>query len=468
MNIRMDYNNMMQHMIGGEGISKDAIEKLAPQIAAANKAMSEKRKAGKMAWRDLPYNQDEVVQEINAYVSKWKDHIDAFVVLGIGGSALGPIAVQQALNHPYYNELPRDKRGGFPKLYVVDNVDPERLVYLLQTIDPSRCLFNVISKSGSTSETMSQFMIIKQLLEEKIGKEAACKLIVCTTDAVSGNLVTIAKAEGYKYFIIPSAVGGRFSELTPVGLLPAAFCGIDIAGLLEGAAQMDKMCEPEDIYKNAAHMYAVLHYIGMTTGKNISVMMPYADSLKYIADWYAQLWAESLGKQFDVNGNVVNAGQTPVKALGATDQHSQVQLYAEGPYDKIVVFIGVDEYRETITIPKIYGDMPSLGFLGGVTHNELIQTMQNATEYALTKAKRLNMTLTLPKVTAQTLGQLLYFFEVATAYAGELLNIDAFDQPGVEEGKNATYAMFGRPGYETKKAELDAAPVKEAGYVIAN
>jgi len=466
MNLRMDYNNMLSHMIGSEGITEDAIKKLDVQIAQANKNMIEKRKAGKMAWRDLPHNQDEVVKDIENYVNEMKDQIDAFVVLGIGGSALGPMAVQQALNHPYYNELPREKRGGFPKLYVVDNVDPERLVYLFQTIDPTRCLFNVISKSGSTSETMSQFMIIQQLLEEKLGKEGAKKLIVCTTDAQSGNLITIAKNEGYKYFIIPSAVGGRFSELTPVGLLPAAFCGLDIKGLLEGAAQIDKLCENPDIYKNSAHMYALLHYMAMVNGKNISVMMPYVDALKFISDWYAQLWAESLGKQFDVNGKVVNVGQTPVKALGVTDQHSQVQLYAEGPYDKIIVFLGVDEYRETITIPKTYGDMPSLGFLGGVTHNDLIQTEQAATEYALTKANRMNMTLTLPKVTPQTLGQLLYFFEVATAYAGELLNIDAFDQPGVEEGKNATYAMFGRPGYEAKKAEMDAAPGKDDKFVI--
>jgi len=466
MNIKMDYNNMLDHMTAEQGICKAQLDKLAPQIAKANKAMADKRAAGQMAWRDLPYNQDEAVKEITAYANEMRDQIDAFVVLGIGGSALGPISVQQALNHPFYNELPREKRGGFPKLYVVDNVDPERLVYLFDTIDPTRCLFNVISKSGSTSETMSQFMIIKQLLEDKLGKDNARKLVVCTTDAISGNLITIAKDEGYKHFIIPSAVGGRFSQLTPVGLLPAAFCGIDIAGLLKGAAEMDRMCKPDDIYQNMAHMYAVLHYIGMTTGKNISVMMPYADSLKYISDWYAQLWAESLGKQYDADGHVVNVGQTPVKALGATDQHSQMQLYAEGPYDKIVVLMGVEEYRETITIPQIYSDMPSLGFLGGVTHNELIKTMQSATEYALTRAKRVNMTITIPKVNAHAIGQLLYFFEVATAYAGELLNINAFDQPGVEEGKNATYAMFGRPGYEQKRAELDAAPAKDCRYII--
>jgi len=452
---------MLAERIGDKGIPEAAFDALTPTIKKANLAMTEKRP--QMAWRDLPYNQDKVVADILKYVSEMKNQIEAFIVLGIGGSALGPLAVQQALNHPHYNELPREKRGGNPKLYVVDNIDPERLIYLFDIIDPTRCLFNVISKSGSTSETMSQFMIIKEMLEEKLGNEKAHKRIVCTTDPESGNLIKIAKEEGYKTFYIPSAVGGRFSELTPVGLLPAAFCGIDIKGLLEGAAQMDKLCETDNIYNNPAHMYAALHYL---SEKNISVLMPYADGLKLIADWYAQLWAESLGKKYDLNGSIVNVGQTPVRALGATDQHSQVQLYMEGPYDKIVVFLGVDEYRETITIPKTYEHMPSLGFLGGVTHNDLLQTQQTATEYALTKADRMNITITIPKITPQTIGQLLYFFEVATAYAGELMGINAFDQPGVEEGKNATYAMFDRPGYEAKKSEIETAPAKNDKFII--
>jgi len=313
---------------------------------------------------------------------------------------------------------------------------------------------------------MSQFMIIKDMLEKKLGKEEAKKHIVCTTDCKSGNLITIAKEEGYKTFIIPSGVGGRFSELTPVGLLPAAFCGVDIEEMLAGAAFMDALCKQEDVTKNPAHMYALLNVIGMEKGKNVSVMMPYADSLKYISDWYGQLWAESLGKKFDLDGNVVNIGPTPVKALGVTDQHSQVQLYAEGPFDKMIVFMGVDEYKETLSIPEIYGDVPSLGFLGGVTHNRLIYVEQMATEYALLKAGKMNMTITLPMVNEFTIGQVLYLFEVATGFAGELMHINAFDQPGVEEGKNATYAFFGRPGYEVKKAELDGRPEKKAAYEI--
>jgi len=465
--MKLDYNNMMYESLGAQGIAQSDIDALKPRIDAAVSAMQTKQKEGGMDWRNLPFNQADVVKDILAYVDEMKGQIEAFVVLGIGGSALGPMAVQQALNHPYYNELPADKRGGYPKLYVVDNVDPERLVYLFNILDLNKTLFNVISKSGSTSETMSQFMIIEDMLEKKFGKEGMKKHVVCTTDKEKGNLITIAKRSGYKTFIIPSGVGGRFSELSPVGLLPAAFCGLDIQGLLDGAAEMENLCRNADYKDNPAYMYAVLHYIGMQRGKNISVMMPYADSLKFISDWYAQLWAESLGKKYDLSGKVVNVGQTPVKALGATDQHSQVQLYTEGPFDKIIVLMGVDEYRETITIPKLYEDMPSLGFLGGVTHNQLIQTEQVATEYALTVAGKMNMTITLPKVTAHTLGYLLHFFEMATSFAGELMEIDAFDQPGVEEGKNATYALFGRPGYEDKKKELDSRPKKEAKYVIS-
>ncbi|MDR3091979.1 MAG: glucose-6-phosphate isomerase [Clostridiales bacterium] len=464
--IRLDYNNVLKDYIGGDGLTLADIGGLSEKTAAAHAALLEKRKNGGMDWRDLPRNQDAVADDILSYVAETKDKIDAFVVLGIGGSALGPMAVQQAINHPHYNELPKEARGGYPRFYVADNVDPEKLTYLFQVIDIEKSLFNVISKSGSTSETMSQFMIIKQMLEDALGKDAARERIVCTTDSQKGNLIKIAREEGYKTFFVPSGVGGRFSELTPVGLLPAAFCGIDIKKLLEGAAAMDDWCQNPDPCGNPAYMYALLHYIALERGKNVSVMMPYADSLKYIGDWYAQLWAESLGKKLDNGGRVVNVGPTPVRALGVTDQHSQVQLYTEGPFDKLIVFICVDEYKETLEIPKIYGDMPSLGFLGGVTQNRLIQAEQMATEHALVASGKMNMTITLPKVNERTVGQLLYMFEVATAYSGELMNINAFDQPGVEEGKNATYAFFGRPGYEEKKKELDERPEKNKKYII--
>jgi glucose-6-phosphate isomerase len=467
MQLRLDYNNMMAELIGPEqGLTKEDFTSIEPALLSAVKAMKTKRANGGMDWRDLPYNQTEIVKDITNYVDSVKDGFESFVVLGIGGSALGPIAVQQAINHPHYNELSREKRNGYPKLYVVDNIDPEKLPALLDIIDIKTTLFNVVSKSGGTSETMSQFMIIKAMLEAELGIEGAKKHLICTTDAEKGVLRPIAEAEGYKSFIIPAGVGGRFSELTPVGLLPAAMCGIDIAGLLAGAAFMDDVCQEDDVFKNPAFMYATLQYFAMQRGKNISIIMPYADTLKYIGDWYAQLWAESLGKKFNTAGEEVFVGQTPVKALGVTDQHSQVQLYAEGPKDKVIAFMGVDTYRSELTIPELYSDIPNLGFLGGTTHNKLIQTEKMATEYALLKANQSNMTITIPEVNEFTIGQILYFFEVATGFAGELLNINAFDQPGVEEGKNATYAMFGRPGYEEKKAELNSRPAKQDHYIL--
>lgn len=466
MKITMDFNNMMSEVIGDEqGISKASIDQLSDRLKEAAQAMKDKRKAGKMDFRDLPYNQKDIVKDLIDTANKIKDRFDAFVVLGIGGSALGPIAVQQALNHMHYNELSKEDRGGYPRLYVVDNVDPERMDALFDVIDIEKTAFNVITKSGSTSETMSQFLIIQDMLKTKLGDKYQDH-IIATTDAENGNLIKIAKQEGFKTFFIPRGVGGRFSELTPVGLLPAAVCGIDIEELLAGAAYADELSSMDNVYENMAYMAATLQYLAMKAGKNISVMMPYADSLKYMADWYAQLWAESLGKRYDLEGKEVFVGQTPVKALGVTDQHSQVQLYTEGPFDKVVTFLGVGEYRKTMEIARGYEDIPAVSFLGGHTLNELIHAEQAATEYALLKAKRLNRTITLPVVNAFTIGQLLYLLEVETAFAGELLNIDAFDQPGVEEGKNATYALLGRPGYEEKKQELDSRPKKKEEYII--
>ena len=251
-----------------------------------------------------------------------------------------------------------------------------------------------------------------------------------------------------------------------MGLIAAAVCGIDIEELLAGAAYMDEICSEPDYRSNMAYMAAICETEAMKKGCNISVMMPYADSLKYIADWYAQLWAESLGKRTDNGGSVVHTGQTPVKALGVTDQHSQVQLYTEGPFDKVITFIGVDKYRSEVTIPHSFDDIADVAFLSGHSFNELIKSEQMATEYAVTRSGHMNKTITLPVVNPFTIGELLYFFEIQTAYAGELLNINAFDQPGVEEGKNATYALLGKHGYDEKRRELDSAKPKKAEYIF--
>ena len=465
MKLKIDYNNMMADYIGEEqGFTVADFNSNKKLIENAYKTVKENRGKGMMGWTDLPYNQKEIVADILATAKDIKKKFDNFVVLGIGGSALGPIAVFQALCHLRHNELPKSKRKA-PKLYVEDNVDPERMQALLDVLDLEKTMFNVVTKSGATSETMAQYLIIMDLLKKKFGDKAKDHMIA-TTSAHKGNLIKIAKEEGLKTFYIPDGVGGRFSELCPVGLLPAAVVGVDIKALLKGAEYMDKLCKVKDIKKNPALLTALLEVLAMKRGKNISVMMPYSDGLKYIADWYCQLWGESLGKAVDNDGNYVYAGQTPVKALGVTDQHSQVQLYREGPFDKVITIIGVENFRANVEISKGCDNIPDVNFLCGHTMNELINAERLATEYALTTAKRLNYTITLPEINAFTIGELLYLFEMETAYAGAMLNIDTFNQPGVEGGKNATYALFGKNGYESTKKEMDSAPKKKDDYII--
>ncbi len=463
--IRFDYNNMMDKFVGEkEGISDKDLQSYSKFAKDAFDKFEAIRGTGMTGWANLVnYDKNEIDDIVNT-ANEIRKNFKYFVVLGIGGSALGPIAVFQALCHLHHNDLPDDKRNA-PKFYVEDNVDPERMLALLDVINVEETMFNVITKSGSTSETMTQYLIINDILTQKLGDKAK-EHIITTTSSSKGNLIKIAKKEGYKTFFIPDSVGGRFSELSPVGLLPAAVLGVDVYEFLDGAKYMNEICNLGDYSKNPALASAILSYIALQRGKNISVMMPYADGLKYIADWYCQLWAESIGKEVDKEGKKVFAGQTPVKSLGVTDQHSQVQLYTEGPFDKVTTFLAVDEYRKTVKIPDGCEEIPDVNFLCGHTMNELIQAERVATEYALTVKNRLNRTIYLPILNAFTLGQLLFFFELETAYMGEMLNIDTYNQPGVENGKNATYALLGRKGYEEKKQELNNAPKKLDKYIV--
>lgn len=466
--IRLDVNHLMADIVGAQyGIDQEMIEGLKKRAKTAQQAVQKVRGTGWLGWTELPYNQEEILKDIETTAESVKKDFDSFVILGIGGSALGPIAVQQALNHLRYNELPKEKRGG-PKLYVEDNIDPERMQALLDVIDIKTTCFNIVTKSGGTAETMSQYLIISDLLKKQIGTGWQ-KHIIATTDREKGNLIKLAKEEGFKLFFVPSSVGGRFSELSPVGLLPAAVCGIDIRGMLAGAAWMDERCKNPDVWQNPALLYASIQYLAMEElGINIQVMMPYADSLKYMADWFCQLWAESLGKNVTRRGMAVNVGQTPVKSLGVTDQHSQLQLYTEGPYDKIVTFLTVENFRNETPIPHGCEAFPDVAFLGGKTLSQLLTAEYQGTQYALLRAGRMSQTIVLPEVNANTIGQLIYFFEMATAYVGELLDIDAFNQPGVEESKIASYAVLGNTGdkFRKKQEEMAGQPKPLQEYIL--
>jgi glucose-6-phosphate isomerase len=451
--VRFDYTNVMADAVGAEnGVTDRELREISSRAAEAVSRLQRLRTSGQVEWMDLPYQRD-VADRIVAYADDVAARCEDFVVLGIGGSALGAIALQTALHHPFYNQLSSAQRGDRPRIYVLDNVDPDFVAGALDLLDLKRTVFNVVTKSGSTAETMAQLAIVRERLNAELGSDAA-EHIVATTDPEHGDLRTLAEREEWETFEIPPTVGGRFSVLSPVGLLPAAVSGVDVRELLAGAAEADGYCRDADIWVNPALMNAAVHYLLYQRGKHITVMMPYSHRLRDIADWFRQLWAESLGKTRVVDGKVVHVGLTPVKALGVTDQHSQLQLYMDGPADKVFNFVGVDRFDRTLKIPSVNLGLSSLDYLGGHTLEELINAERMATTHALTQNHRPNCTFLLPEIRPFTVGQLIYLLEVQTALIGDLLGIDPFNQPGVEASKVATYALLGRPGYEAKAREI--------------
>ena len=399
-----------------------------------------------LQWMNLGYS-EETAWYVKEYAALVENRFENLVVLGIGRSALGGMAVTEALLKPYWNFLSTEQRNGFPKIFFLDNIDPDSISGLLDILDLKKTLVNVITKSGSTIEIMAQFMVIKDRMEKELGDDYR-KNIVATTDKNTGILRQIAEQEGYKTFVVPDDVGGRFSVFSAVGLLPFALVGIDIDEIMNGIKDMDLALKNTDIHNNIAAQNALIHYLLDTKrGKNMSVLMPYSGRLRYVSDWYAQLMAESLGKEKDKEGNVVHSGVTPIKAVGVTDQHSQMQLYNAGPNDKIINFIRVDEFDNTLEIPKIF-EYTGIGYLGGNTVNNLMNAEADVTRIVLSDYQKPTITISIPKINGYYMGQLLYMLEVQIAIAGSLYNIDAFNQPDVEQAQNYTYALMGRVGYE--------------------
>lgn len=448
--IEFNYRNVKAEIIGEEnGLDidaefnayKDSIKNIITEM------YSKKDKTGEMLeWMNLGYNK-ETIWYVKEFAAMIENRFENVIILGLGGSALGGKALCEALLPPYWNFLSKEERGNFPKIFFLDNIDPDQMNALLGMLDLKKTLVNVITKSGSTAEVMAQFMIFKDRME-KILAEDYRKNIIATTDKDIGILKQLSNQEGYKTFFIPDDVAGRFSVFSAVGLLPLAVTGIDIEEVTQGVRDMDFKLRNSDIYSNIAAQNALIHYLmNIKKGKNISVMMPYSERLKFVADWYCQLWAESLGKENDKNGNKVNIGQTPVKAIGVTDQHSQLQLYNEGPNNKIINFLRVKEHGTNLEIPNIF-EYTGISYLGGKTINKLLDAEAESTMASLIDYNRPNVTITIPKITPYYIGQLLYLFEFQTAVSGALYNINPFNQPGVEQATNYTYALMDRTGYE--------------------
>ena len=451
--IRFDYTNVMAEAVGEHGLKEAELAALAEPSARALQAV-EARRSKDLRWLDLPY-QDEVQRSIEDYAGKARGRFENVCVLGIGGSALGNIALHTALNGPFHDLKPP---AGRPRLFVLDNIDPDLVGPFLATIDPAKTVFNAVSKSGSTAETMSQFLIVRSLLIQRLGEKAHRDHMVVTTDEKKGVLRDIVRREGYTSFVVPDGVGGRFSVLSAVGLLSSALVGIDIGALLAGAAAMDERCRAKKLFENPALLHAAIQFL-LHTKRSLPMCVTFAYShrLRSMADWYAQLLAESLGKAHSRRGEKVHRGPTPIRAVGVTDQHSQVQLYAEGPFDKWFTLLAVDEPEHEVEIPRAYPDLEGVAYLGGRKLGALFAAERDGTRIALTEAGRPNATLALKRVDAHALGQLIYLLELSVAVMGEHYDVDAFDQPGVEAGKIAAYALMGRTGYAERRAAIEAA-----------
>jgi glucose-6-phosphate isomerase len=455
--IKLSYGRMFQDRLDGvHGLPRSHLAELARRFGGVQEEVRRRRREGEYAFYDL-IDQAATVREIQKFAEGLGQAHDHVLVLGIGGSALGTKALLNALRRPAWNEWDDEGRDYFPRLTVLENVDPTTIAAALRRIDPRRVLVNVISKSGGTAETMAQYLVVRRWLEESLGA-AAYRHLVFTTDPERGALREIAGREGVATLDVPPAVGGRFSVLSPVGLLPAALVGIDIQGLLDGARQAVERSESGDLLQNSAALYAALQWAAdQELGARLHVLMPYTDRLREFAEWYRQLWAESLGKRVDREAKVVNLGPTPLAAVGATDQHSQVQLFMEGPYDKTITFIAVDDLGEDQAIPE-RPDLPAeLSYLPGHTMGQLLRAELDATSAALAQMGRMSCTLRLPQLNPSAVGETIMFFQIATGYAGVWYGIDPFDQPGVELGKRLTFAAMGRPGYERERPEPVAA-----------
>jgi len=400
----------------------------------AKRTVIEAEGRGELGFTKLPFADVSAIEELAQEIA---NEFHDVVVIGIGGSDLGTRAVFHALKGSIYN-LKEEVRAGAPRLFFAgDTTDPVALQEIIDVVDWQSAALVMVSKSGNTVEQMSVFIYLRNLLLEKVGDEQTKRAIITVTDATTGTLRQITDQEGYRSVAIPSDVGGRFSVLASPGLLPLAIVGVDIRSLLKGAADL----RVDD--ERPAH-YALIQYAAYRRTQRIHVIMPYTYNLREVGFWFRQLWAESLGKAKNLEGSEVHVSPTPIASLGPTDQHSQGQLYREGANDKTYTFVTVREPRVNMTIPAAFPRVEGVQYLAGHNFNEILLAEQQSTEVALQEVDRPTCCIVLDRLDEYHLGQLLFFFELATAYAGALFGINTYDQPGVERGKELMYEILGK------------------------
>ncbi|MEG0307771.1 MAG: glucose-6-phosphate isomerase [Clostridium sp.] len=430
-------------------VSDNEINNLKPRVSAAHKILHDRSGLGSefLGWLDLPINfNKEEFQNVKGAARKIQENSKVLIVIGIGGSYLGARAVIESLTGPFFNNMSDEDRN-YPAVYFAgNNISSTYLSQLLRLIDGKDFAINVISKSGTTTEPGIAFRIFKELIENKYGKEEAKNRIFVTTDKARGALKNLADAEGYETFVIPDDVGGRFSVLTPVGLFPIAVAGIDIDGLLKGAQNGRVAYENDDINANISYKYAAVRHLLYDMGKTTEILVNYEPCLQYFGEWFKQLFGESHGK----NGR----GIFPASVNFSTDLHSMGQYIQDGKRNIFETVVNVETVPIELTIKEDEEDVDGLNFLSGKTIDFVNKMAMEGTALAHTEGGVPNIVINIKELTPEVIGELIYFFEKACAIGGYLLEINPFDQEGVEAYKKNMFALLGKPGYEELQKNL--------------
>ncbi|MGE5673481.1 MAG: glucose-6-phosphate isomerase [Mycobacterium leprae] len=441
--LRFDYSKALAF------VGDQAVDKLEGAVRNAHNTLHQGTGAGSdyLGWLDLPVNYDrDEFARIQAAAKRIQDEADALVVIGIGGSYLGARATIDALSHPFYNQLPKGKRKGPEIYYLGKDLSPVYLTHVLEALEGKNIAVNVISKSGTTTEPAVAFRFFREILTQKYGKDGARKRIYATTDKARGALRKLADSEGYETFVIPDDVGGRYSVLTPVGLLPIAAAGLDISQLMAGAAAAREAYATTDLAGNPAYQYAAIRHALYTMGKQVEFLTAYEPSLHYTAEWWKQLFGESQGKE--------NKGVLPAAVDFTTDLHSMGQYVQEGLRILYETVLMVERPAVDVPVPNDPDNIDGLNFLSGQSMDFVNKKAFEGTLLAHTDGGVPNLVVTMPELSEFAYGEMLYFFEKACAVSGYMLGINPFDQPGVEAYKQNMFALLGKPGFEERRAEL--------------
>jgi len=451
MTLKVDFNYSMERYVDG-GLNDESLEQYREKARIGLSRLLRLVDEDKAGFVNLPA-QD--ISEIKKFAKEMNGTFNDLIIIGIGGSSLGVETLCNSLLPYGHNARSFAERGSFPRVWVADNVDPAKITEIITECEPDDTFVCVVTKSGSTVETVANFSIIYDWLNSNVKN---VKKHICTvTDPKKGALRQISNEMGLKSFSVPENVGGRFSVLSAVGLVPAALLGMDIERLLAGASDVIK-----DQYNKVVTLSSIYMYF-MDKGLNINALMPYSSRLASFADWYCQLWGESLGKSSDVDGNSILFGTTPVRAVGTIDQHSQVQLYKEGPKDKIVTFVEVANHDKD---KKIDSDFPAYSYLNGHTLGELCNIELRATEAALKNGGRPSIKISMDILDECTLGALFMLWQYVVPVVGLANDVDPFDQPGVEEGKNYAYGLLERDGFSEMKDKFQEIYKKQDDFIV--